>query len=120
VITSVKSIRVPTRDHHRAVAFWTQKVGLTVASDQPFEDASGWIELRIPGADTRLVLHHDDTARAAALTNVAFTTDDVERTYQELKAKGVEFDGPPRRADWGTSATFQDPDGNSFVITSRT
>jgi predicted enzyme related to lactoylglutathione lyase len=117
VITSVKSIRVPTRDHHRALAFWTQKVGLTVASDQPFEDAARWIELRIPGADTRLVLVTPEAAGPVSGA-IAFTADDVNRTYAELKAKGVEFVSPPARADWGTQAVFRDPEGNSFVISS--
>jgi predicted enzyme related to lactoylglutathione lyase len=42
----------------------------------------------------------------------------VEATWRELKARGVEFVQEPRKADWGTSAIFQDPDGNQFVLAS--
>jgi predicted enzyme related to lactoylglutathione lyase len=119
VITSIKSISVPTHDQARAIAFWTQKFGFTVASDQPFDDSRQWIELRIPGADTRLVLSPEALAPYDDIAHIAFTVDDVERTYAELKAKGVEFAGPVRRMDWGSQATFTDSEGNRFVISSR-
>ena len=44
---------------------------------------------------------------------------DVERTYEQLSAKGVTFRGPPEKQPWGTFAIFEDPDGNSFVLSSR-
>jgi catechol 2,3-dioxygenase-like lactoylglutathione lyase family enzyme len=118
MITSIKSVSVPTRDQDRAVAFWTQKFGFTVASDQPFDDSRCWMELRIPGEDTRLVLvRPGDEAHEVA--NVAFWVDDLDRTYAELKAKGVEFAGPVERTDWGSSARFTDCEGNSFTIASK-
>jgi predicted enzyme related to lactoylglutathione lyase len=48
--------------------------------------------------------------------NVAFATRDVEATAEELKARGVRFVQEPQKADWGTSAIFEDPDGNRFVL----
>ena len=36
-----------------------------------------------------------------------------------MKAKGVEFVKEPKKEQWGTSAVFQDPDGNQFVLSSR-
>jgi predicted enzyme related to lactoylglutathione lyase len=52
------------------------------------------------------------------VTNVAFTTPDVERAYAELRAKGVEFVSPVRRFDWGASAAFKDSEGNTFLLAS--
>jgi len=40
----------------------------------------------------------------------------VEATAKILKDKGVEFVQEPQKADWGTAAIFQDPDGNKFVL----
>jgi predicted enzyme related to lactoylglutathione lyase len=40
-------------------------------------------------------------------------------TYEELKARGVEFTGGTKEASWGTFATFKDPDGNLFLLSSR-
>lgn len=53
------------------------------------------------------------------MSNVTFMTDDVAKTYQELTARGVELTGAPETTPWGTYAIFKDPDGNTFVLSSR-
>jgi len=99
------------------LAFYTEKLGFAVATDQSFGEQR-WIELRIPGAQTRLVLFtpdgHED--RIGTFTSISFQADDVAATYAELSRRGVEFEGPPTAAEWGTFAIFKDPDGNSFVL----
>ena len=121
MIKAIKFASIPTRDQDAALEFWTTRVGLQVATDQPFDDKQRWIELRIPGADTRLVLFtpkgHED--RIGGFSNVTFVADDVQKTYEELSASGVEFVKPPKSESWGTSAIMQDPDGNVFVISSK-
>ena len=121
MIRAIKFASVPVRDQDRAVAFWTEKMGFTVATDAPFDGKQRWIELRIPGADTRLVLFTPEghEGRIGEFQNVTFVSDDVERTYRELAARGVEFAGPPQTAEWGSAAIFRDPDGNSFVVSSE-
>lgn len=43
--------------------------------------------------------------------------DDVDKTYQRLKEKGVKFVAEPKDLPWGErTATFVDPDGNTFTI----
>ncbi|MGH8655652.1 MAG: VOC family protein, partial [Gammaproteobacteria bacterium] len=44
-----------SRDQDRAVSFYTEKVGLKVVQDAPYQDGWRWIELEIPGAETRLM-----------------------------------------------------------------
>jgi predicted enzyme related to lactoylglutathione lyase len=36
-----------------------------------------------------------------------------------MKERGVEFDSEPAKQPWGTFAKFKDPDGNTFVLSSR-
>ena len=52
----VKFAELPVEDQDRAVNFYTEKVGLKVVQDAPYQDGWRWIELEIPGAETRLVL----------------------------------------------------------------
>lgn len=121
MIKGIKFASIPVRDQDRALEFYTKKLGFSVATDQPFNDKQRWIELRIPGAETRLVLFtpdgHED--RIGSFQAIAFYSNDVKKTYDELTSKGVEFTGPPQIAEWGSSAVFKDPDGNQFALSSK-
>jgi catechol 2,3-dioxygenase-like lactoylglutathione lyase family enzyme len=121
MITHVKFVSIPTRDQDRALAFYTEKLGFKVASDQPFDEKQRWIELRIGASETRFVLFTPDghQDRIGGFFNGALSCDNVERTYDELKARGVEFVGPPKNEAWGTFALFKDVDGNQFVLSSK-
>lgn len=120
MIKQVKFVGIPTRDQERALKFWTETMGFKVLTDQPMGEQR-WIELDIPGAQTRFVLFtpegHED--RIGTFFNGAFGCDNVEYTYDKLKAKGVDFTTPPTRQPWGTFCMFRDPDGNSFVLSSN-
>lgn len=121
MITSLKFASIPTRDQDAAVAFWTEKLGFRVLTDQPMGPGKRWIELAIPGAETNIVLFtpdgHED--RIGTFFNGSFACSDVDYTYKQLTAKCVTFEGPPQKQPWGTFAKFRDPDGNSFVMSSR-
>jgi predicted enzyme related to lactoylglutathione lyase len=121
VIKAIKFISIPTRDQDRAIEFYTQKLGFAVHSDQPFNDKQRWIELRIPGAETRFVLFTPDgwEDRIGSFFNFAFVTDDIDRTYKEFQSKGVEMTGPPQKAEWGSSLMFKDADGNQLLVSSK-
>jgi predicted enzyme related to lactoylglutathione lyase len=75
----------------------------------------------VPGADTGLVLFTmpGDEARIGTAQPMSFWCDDVFQTAEALKAKGVKFAQEPKKERWGTSAIFEDPDGNKFVLSSR-
>jgi len=43
--------------------------------------------------------------------------DDVDKSYRDLKTKGVKFTTEPKDQHWGArTATLMDPDGNRFTI----
>ena len=121
MITNVKFVSVPTSDQDRALTFWTDQIGFTLSTDQPFSETQRWIELKIRDSDTRLVLFTPDGQedRIGSFFNGALACDDVEATHRQLSERGVAFDGPPQKQAWGTFATFRDPDGNRFVLSSR-
>ena len=121
MISHVKFVSIPTNDQDRALKFWTERVGFKVLTDQPFDDTQRWIELRIGSADTRFVLFRfgEGGLQPGTAFPGALACDNVEQTYQELVARGVEFTAPPQKQPWGTFAMFKDPDGNTFVLSSR-
>src|SRR5215208_3860661 len=118
MIKAIKFASVPVRDQDKALAFYTEKLGFKVAADIPFDATRRWIELRLPRAETKLVLFTapGQEQMIGSFMNIAFVTDDVEATAKEMKARGVEFVQDPQKADWGTSAIFKDVDGNQFVL----
>jgi predicted enzyme related to lactoylglutathione lyase len=120
-VRGIKFVSIPSRDQDRALAFWTEKIGLAIASDQPFDDKQRWIELRIPGADTRLVLFTTDGSASliGGFAPMSFWSDDIDASYRQLVDAGVEVLGPPKKAEWGSSLLFKDPDGTTFHIGSR-
>jgi predicted enzyme related to lactoylglutathione lyase len=121
MITHVKFVSIPTADQDRALKFWTEQVGFTLMSDQPFSDKQRWIELSVGNGPTRFVLFTPDGQedRIGSFFNGALACDDVEATWRQLSERGVAFDSPPKKEHWGTFATFRDPDGNQFVLSSR-
>jgi predicted enzyme related to lactoylglutathione lyase len=120
MIKQLKFVGIPTGDQDRALAFWTGKMGFRVTTDQPM-GSQRWIELAIPGAQTGIVLFtpegHED--RIGTFFNGSFQCDDIDYSYDQLTKCGVEFESPPEKQPWGTFAKLRDPDGNSFVLSSR-
>ena len=121
MIRGMKFTAIPVRDQEVALDFYTHKLGMEILTDQPFNDKQRWIELGIPGADTGVVLFTPDghESRIGTFLGISFWTDDVNKTYAELTAKGVKFTSPPNTEEWGTSSIFVDQDGNQFVLGSK-
>ncbi|BBY15333.1 VOC family protein [Mycolicibacterium litorale] len=123
-------------DQQVALEFWTTKVGMEVRQDVSLPDVDGlfrWLTVGPPGQDDvsivlmavpgppvmdeatrRQVL--DLTAKGFAGT-IFLTTDDCQRTYEELSARGVEFTEAPHQMPYGIDSGFRDPSGNSVRVT---
>jgi predicted enzyme related to lactoylglutathione lyase len=119
LITHVKFVSIPTRDQYKSLAFYTEKMGFKLVTDQPHDDKQRWIEMRIGGSNTHFVLFTMDEKSIGSFFSGALACDNVEKTYEELKAKGVEFTAPPTKQPWGTFAVLKDIDGNQFVLSSK-
>jgi predicted enzyme related to lactoylglutathione lyase len=63
-----------------------------------------------------VVLHHKPAHEPGDEPALAFLADNVAATYEELKAKGVEFVQPPRKERWGEHAIFKDSEGNRILF----
>src|SRR5204863_3024434 len=120
MIKQIKFVSIPVADQNRALDFYTEKLGFTIITDQPFDEKQRWIELRVPKAETRVVLFtpEGEEKRIGTFMNMSYECDDIHETYQELKARGVEFEGPPEKQPWGTYAMLKDSEGNRFVVSS--
>ena len=119
MIKQVKFVSISVTDQQRALDFYTGKLGFKVLTDQSFGEGMRWLELRVGGAETRVVLFNTPGREPGGFSNIVFQSDNVQKTYEELKERGVEFTQEPKSEHWGTSAMFRDPDGNVFLISSK-
>ncbi|MBS1876008.1 MAG: VOC family protein [Acidobacteria bacterium] len=121
MIKRIKFLGIPVKDQDRALRFYTEKLGFRILTDQQFSEKQRWIELSIPGAETGVSLFtpdgHED--RVGTFVNTSWEVDNMDKTYQELTAKGVEFAGPPQKQPWGTFAILKDSEGNQIVLSAR-
>jgi len=120
MIRGVKFVSIPVANQERALAFYTDVLGFRLLTDQPFSEKQRWLELGIPGAETRIVLFQfGDKLQPGGQLNITLWADDVEATARDLKAKGVEFVMEPKRMHYGTTSVFKDVDGNHLVLSSK-
>lgn len=129
--------QVWVHDQDEALRFYTEKLGMEVRSDVTVPELGNfrWLTVGVPGQEIELVLMAipgppviDAQTRdeIAALTakgfagTVFFTTDDCQKSYEELSAKGVEFTETPEQRPYGIDAGFRDPSGNSFRLSQVT
>lgn len=121
MIRGISIATIPVRNQDAALEFYTEKLGFKVLTDQPFNGNQRWIELLIPGAESKVALFtpegHEN--RVGGLQPLTFWCDDVAATFKILKAKGVQFAAPPKTEVWGTMAIFKDTDGNQFVLSNK-
>jgi catechol 2,3-dioxygenase-like lactoylglutathione lyase family enzyme len=119
-------------DQDEALDFYVGKLGLEVANDVDL-GFMRWLTVCVPGRPDREILlekpgppaHDDATAEVVrdlvtkGATGLGFilTTDDCRRTYEELKAKGVEFTQEPVEHFYGIDVGVRDPFGNNLRIT---
>ena len=122
-------------DQDEALAFYTEKLGWEVRSDVTVPELGNfrWLTVSPPGQEDFAVvlmaipgppLFEAETVaqiREAMGKGVAgtvfLTTDDCQASYEELKARGVEFTETPEERPYGIDAGFRDPSGNAFRLT---
>ena len=121
MLRHVKFANLPVTDQDRAIAFWRDVVGLSVATDAPYGDGSGWrwVELEVPGAATRLLLSRRAGSQPSEQPDTILVCDDVDESYAALQARGAEFTQPPSDAPWSSGeryALFRDSEGNLVML----
>ncbi|TSJ43143.1 VOC family protein [Mucilaginibacter corticis] len=136
MITRMTHMNIYVLDQDSALDFYINKLGLKVIIDAPMNKEVRWLTVGTteqPGFEINLtpvhesILHSKDTAEAlrdlikkGTFGVGIFTCTDIMATYEELKAKGVEFIKPPTKEFYGTEALFKDDSGNWFSLAQLT
>ena len=121
-------------DQEEAKEFYVGKLGFEVKADNTFPNGFRWLtvmpkgqsEVEIAlvkvGTSANKVAQEDidamtELVKKGLFSSGAFHTADCRKTYEELKAKGVEFTSEPTDHFYGVLAVFKDPFGNVFSMT---
>jgi len=131
MLNSINISHVFVTDQDQALDFYCGKLGLEVAQDQNL-GFMRWLTVRVPGDTGREILLElpgppgmDEksaeqvrqlVSKGATGFTVGFTTSDVRKTYETLKARGVEFTQEPTEHEYGTDMGLRDPFGNHMRI----
>src|SRR5438128_1562217 len=112
-LTSIKSVSVYVSDEDKALDFYISKLGFEKRRDEPLgmDDASlRWVEIGIPGEETAIILVRGyagwNEDKVGKFAGIVFGTDDIHKTYEELRSRGVEFSQAPSEEAWGSQAQF--------------
>jgi predicted enzyme related to lactoylglutathione lyase len=121
-------------DQDRAKAFYTEKLGFDLREDQRMGDFR-WLTVAPKGQkELEIVLMPlrpspmMDEGTCNALRSLVekgtfgagvLETDDCQKTFDDLVAKGVEFRQPPQSRPYGIEALLRDDSGNWFSVVQR-
>ncbi|MBV8297735.1 MAG: VOC family protein [Acidimicrobiia bacterium] len=127
--------QVWVHDQQEALDFYTKRLGMEVRADVSFPEMGEfrWLTVGPPGQeDVGIVLMpipgppvmDEETAEQVRTVmakgfagTVFLATDDCQKSYEELRARGVEFTEPPEQRPYGIDSGFRDPSGNSIRLT---
>ncbi len=125
---SLAHIALVVRDYDAAIAWFTDKLGFTLVEDtyQPEQDKR-WVVVAPPDAGanaaTLLLAHAATPEQEALIGNQAggrvflfLRTDDFDRDFAAMTAKGVAFVRPPAIQPYGKVAVFLDLYGNKWDL----
>lgn len=131
MLNAINISHVFVSDQNKALDFYVGKLGLEISADQDL-GFMRWLTVRVPGQAGRDILLEkpgppamDDAtgqqvrelvAKGASGFTIGFTTSDCRKTYETLRAKGVEFTQEPVDQPYGIDCGLRDPFGNHIRI----
>ena len=131
MLDSINISHIFVFDQDKALDFYVGKLGLEVSNDMDL-GVMRWLTVRAPGDPSHDILLEVPGAPAidpksaeqvreliskgASGFAAGFTTDNAKKTYETLKARGVEISDDLTEREYGTDFGIRDPFGNHLRI----
>jgi predicted enzyme related to lactoylglutathione lyase len=107
MIGKLTVVMVVVKDMSRSVAFYRDVLGLKLSFETP-----GWSELDAGGIHIGLHPEGKDVKVSPTMgCTIAFQVDDIQKAFQDLRAKGAKVIMEPKEEDFGWLGIAADPDG---------
>jgi len=119
-------------DQDAARDFYVNKLGFEVRDDATMDNGFRWLTvgpktqpdlnlilMKVDGPNIKpdVAKTLRDLLERGIMSGGVLHTSDCRKTYEELRAKGVEFIQPPTERFYGTEALMKDNSGNWFSMT---
>ena len=132
MITKLNHVSVFVLNQDSAYEFYVNKLGFKVHTDAPMGPGMRWLtvcppeqhdlEITLMSIDAGMMFTKESAKQMRDLVSNGtfgfgvFECNDLLATYEELKAKGVEFKKPPTKEFYGFEALLKDDSGNWFSL----
>lgn len=132
MITKMNHVIIYVLDQESAYEFYVNKLGFNVHTDAPMGEGARWLtvtpadqpdlEISLMKVDEGMMFDKKAAKQMRDLVTKGtfgfgvFECNDLNATYEELMAKGVEFSQPPTKEFYGYEAIFKDDSGNWFSL----
>ena len=132
MITKLNHVSIFVLDQESAFDFYVNKLGFNVHTDASMGPGKRWLtvcppeqpdlEISLMAIDEGMMFKNGSAEKMRELVKAGtfgfgvFECHDLKATYEELKAKGVEFTKPPTEEFYGYEALFKDDSGNWFSL----
>ena len=119
-IRGISLVCVATPDQDRAIEFY-ESLGFEKRTDTPFGGGYRWVEVYPPEGTTGIALAPPPPDRGEVTpveTGITLTTDDIDATHAEMKARGVDVDAQVSRMGDPVPPLFwfRDPTGHTLMV----
>jgi predicted enzyme related to lactoylglutathione lyase len=115
MIKKIAVVIVIVSDMKRSVEFYRDKLGVPLEFESPH-----WTQFRTEGATLGLHPESEHMKAKPGGVQVGFQVEDLDKAYEVLLSRGVEFAMPPRQEDFGGKlAVCLDPDGYSISLSDQ-
>ncbi len=121
----IAHIALVVQDYDDAIDFYTNKLNFTLLEDTKLSEEKRWVMVAPPGATecSLLLAKAANEQQTAAIGNqtggrvfLFLFTDDFQRDYAAMQAKGIVFVRPPKQEPYGRVAVFEDLYGNQWDL----
>jgi catechol 2,3-dioxygenase-like lactoylglutathione lyase family enzyme len=132
MISKLSHASIFVLDQDSAYDFYVNKLGFKVHTDAPMGPGMRWLtvcppqqpdlEITLMPISEGMMFKGESAKQMRELVKngtfgfCVFECNDIYATYEEMKAKGIEFSKPPTKEFYGIEALFKDDSGNWFSL----
>lgn len=117
-VKSFGGINISSKNPELLAKFYNEKLGIPILTENPGQSNYDGVELGFNIKEPVIWIWDENKWGKSNFGPVTFVflCDNLDKTYHELKEKGVELD-PPITAVWGGKELIvKDPDGNNILM----